>query len=114
MTTTTLTVDDYYCRLPTKPRMYLAYRIVCSELSLRRSQSAMLRAGRVLKKYLFKVVPHDADVFIADLQQIRYFHVQNNGRVYTWKLVKVERRRSKHICKLYFRRLKNFVHPNLP
>ena len=113
--TVTITIGDrYYCQMPTKERMYLAYQIICEELSHKHSMSAVLRAGRILKKYLFKTVPHDADVFIDDLQQIRYFHAQNNGRVYTWKLVKIERKRSKHICKLYFRRLKNFVHPNLP
>jgi hypothetical protein len=114
VTAVTLAGGDYYCRLPTRERLQLAYQIISSELSLKRSMSAMIRPGRVLKKYFPKSAPHDADVFISDLLQIRYFHAQNNGRVYTWKLVKVERKRSKHICKLYFRRLKNFVHPNLP
>jgi hypothetical protein len=114
MTVTAAIGDYYYCQMPTKERMYLAYQIMCEELSHKHSMSAVLRAGRILKKYLFKTVPHDADVFIDDLQQIRYFHTRNNGRLYTWKLVKIERKRSKHICKLYFRRLKNFVHPNLP
>jgi len=114
MTVTAVVGDYYYCRIPTEVRLQLAYRIMSEELSHKHSMSAMIRPGRILKKYLIKTVPHDADVFISDLLQIRYFHAQNNGRVYTWKLVKVERKRSKHICKLYFRRLKNFVHANLP
>ena len=113
--TVTITIGNrYYCQMPTKERIYLAYRIMCEELSHKHSRYAVARAGRILKKYLFKTVPHDADVFIEDLKQIRYFHAKCNGKLYTWKLVKIERRRSKHICKLYFRRLKNFVHPNLP
>jgi len=112
--TITLAADDYYCRLPASVRMHLAYQIMSEELSHKHSMSAMVRPGRVLKKYLFKTVPHDTNVFIEDLKQIRYFHTRNNGRLYTWKLVKIEQRRSKRICKLYFRRLKNFVHANLP
>jgi len=114
MTITASIGDSYYCRLPTKERMHLAYQIICDELSRKHSMSAMIRPGRVLKRYLIKTVPHDADVFIEDLKQIRYFHARCDGRLYTWKLVKIERKRSKHICKLYFRRLKNFVHANLP
>jgi hypothetical protein len=113
--TVTITIGDrYYCQMPTKERMYLAYQIMCEELSHEHAKSAVVRAGRILKKYFPKSVPHDADVFIDDLQQIRYFHARCNGKLYTWKLVKIERKRSKHICKLYFRRLKNFVHANLP
>ena len=114
MTITVSIGDSYYCWFPAKERKHLAYQIICEELSHKHSMSAMIRPGRVLKKYLFKTVPHDANVFIEDLKQIRYFHTRNNGRLCTWKLEKIERKRSKRICKLYFRRLKNFVHANLP
>ena len=114
MTVTAVVGDYYYCRIPTEIRLRLAYQIMCKELSHKHSRYAVFRAGRVLKKHFGKTVPHDANVFIEDLKQIRYFHARCNGRLYTWKLEKIERKESKHISKLHFRRLRNFVHANLP
>jgi hypothetical protein len=96
---------DYYSQMPTGERLELAYKMVCEELSKKKSRYAVLRAARILKKRFKKVNPHDAGIFIIDLVEIRCFNVQNNGSIHTWKLAKLERSKSKGTCKLHFRRL---------
>jgi hypothetical protein len=87
--------------------------IMCKALGGYHTWSATLRPGRILKKHFKKVNPSDADAFIDVVMRIKYFNVQSNGKVVTWKVVAKERHPSKNSVRLKCKRLKRFVHPNL-
>jgi hypothetical protein len=92
--------------LPTEERLEATRALVCAELAKKRSRYAVLRAGRILRRYYGDTAPVDASIFIDDVRLIRTFHVQNDGRVEVWRLVRVEYKRTKKICKLHFRRVR--------
>jgi hypothetical protein len=92
--------------LPTEERLLLARSLVCEALARVRSRYAVLRAGRILRRHLRWVAPVDASSFIYDVETLRTFCVQNDGKVEVWRLAKVEYKKSKKICKLHFRRVR--------
>ena len=102
-----------YSQLPTRERLHTAYTIMCNELRKYVSWSATLRPGRILRKYFPKVDPHDAVTFIIDIMEIKYFNVQCDGRIVTWKAIAKERQPSKNSVTLRCKRLKRPVQPNL-
>jgi len=94
-----------YCRMPREERFQLARLLVGEELAKRKSRRAVLRGGLLLRKCFKKVAPRDAAVFIADLRSIYVFEIKNDGRTERWWLEKVEKKKRKGICRLYFRRV---------
>jgi len=107
------TLDLTFSQLPTKQQVSIAYMIMCKALGGYHTWSATLRPGRILKKYFKKINPNDANAFIDIVMSIKYFNVQSNGKVATWKVVAKERQPSKNSVRLKCKRLKRFVHPNL-
>jgi len=96
--------NAFYSSLPTRVRQEVARAIVCDLLASYTSRAASFVPGSVLQRSLGRIAPVDPCVFLADILQLRYFHV--NGHV--WVVAGVERRgKSKRtrMVRVYFRRL---------